>query len=62
MGRRFKTGDELCVLYTDREESLDAAEALYRSALSFGALPACEPTTIYGIVDENGFTPYKYNK
>lgn len=62
VGRRFKTGDELCVLYTDREEYLDAAEALYRSALSFGALPVCEPTTIYGIVDENGFTPYKYNK
>lgn len=62
VGRRFNTGDELCVFYTDREESLDAAEALYRSALSFGALPVCEPTTIYGIVDENGFTPYKYNK
>lgn len=62
VGNHFKTGDVLGILYTNREESLDASEKLYRSAFAFGTLPVEEPTTIYGIVDENGFTPYKYNK
>lgn len=62
VGSHFKTGDVLGILYTNREESLDASEKLYRSAFAFGTLPVEEPTTIYGIVDENGFTPYKYNK
>ena len=62
VGSHFKTGDVLGVLYSNREESFDASEKLYRSAFAFGALPVEEPTTIYGIVDENGFTPYKYNK
>ena len=57
VGHRFQKGDTLGILYTNREESLDAAEKLYRSAFCFGALPVAEPTTIYGIVDETGFHP-----
>lgn len=55
-GDQVQRGDVLAVFYTDREKTLPEAEALYRSALTFGAeAPPAEPL-VYAQVTKSGVT------
>ncbi|MEG2931670.1 MAG: thymidine phosphorylase, partial [Ruthenibacterium sp.] len=53
-GDAVKKGDVLAMLYTEDEKKLDAAEAKYRSALTFQSEPPVLPQLICAFVDKNG--------
>lgn len=53
-GDRVKQGDCIATLYSDREESFDAAQEMFCNALSFGAEPVELPPLVMARVTKDG--------
>ena len=55
VGDSFRAGDTLAILYTNKEEMLDEAERMYRTAFTLSSGEVKPLTTIYGFTDKTGF-------
>lgn len=53
-GDKVEAGECLATLYADQEEKFDAAEELYRAALTFGSEPEPVPALVMARVTEEG--------
>ena len=50
IGDKVKKGDVLATLYSEKEETLDGAAALYAGALSFSKKKVAKPVLVHRII------------
>lgn len=50
IGDKVKKGDVLATLYSEKEETLDGAAALYAGALTFSKTKVAKPVLVHGII------------